>query len=74
LFLTTYPHRKYDPNGNSDRAGTGSYPDGYISALLCRSVASCRGAGSMEAHEYAKSRGYKGTMQGVFRPKVLDLR
>jgi hypothetical protein len=42
--------------------------------MLCRSVTSSRGAGSLEAYEYAKSRGYKGTMQGVYRPKVLDLR
>jgi hypothetical protein len=67
-------HRKYDSNGNADRSGTGCYPDAYIQALLCRTVASSRGPGSAEAHERAKSKGFRSTFQGVFRPKVLNLR
>jgi hypothetical protein len=67
-------HRKYDSSGNADRSGTGCYPDAYIQALLCRAVAASRGPGSAEAYERAKSKGFRSTFQGVFRPKVLNLR
>jgi hypothetical protein len=74
MSLFRRAHRKYDSNGNADRSGTGCYPDAYIQALLCRAVAASRGAGSAEAHERAKSKGFRPTFQGVFRPKVLNLR
>ena len=66
--------RKYDPSSLLDRSDTSCYPEGYAAALLCRSAAVARGAGSKERYRAGRARGAMGTWQPMYRPKILTLR
>ena len=73
----TSPHnyrRKYDTNSTIDRSGSSAYPDGYVQAILSRACCASRGKGAAERKELAKVKGHKGSFQGIYRPKVLDVR
>jgi hypothetical protein len=64
---------KYDPSAHLDRANN-AYPDEYVSCLLARVGCVARGPGSFERNKAGKDAGAKGSLQGMLRPKVFNLR
>jgi hypothetical protein len=63
----------YNPSSLIDRSDT-CFPEEYVVAIASRSCAVSRGIGMAERVQEGKDRGAKGIFQGMFRPRVLDLR